>query len=443
MRRFRAILARDNVETDEGWMTRVFPAGCFEWGDGPWPLTTHHDDLLLSGTSLGRIDRIEKLGDLIIGYGIVDDEGDGDAANLRRDLIRQIDEQMINAISVEAAGVDVEETCTETDDEGFCTAMRVTFTRYRIGAASVVTIPAIEGTLIELDPVEITAQDEAIAAAAAAAAWHADWFDDPQLSEWTKLTVTDDGRVFGHVAGATCHASMPECRLAWRSQTGYHYAHQCGPLDLDDGSELMVAPLATAGGHYPVRGVDPATGQRYAVQREEAQAHYDDPSTCAAYVRFGDDEHGIWMAGQLAPWATSQQVHILRVHPPSGDWRPVLDPASGRVAHPRELIGACSVNIAGFPSREVAYTAAADGTLEPEAMVAAATPPARLDVNHGSCGCGGTCPTCAAAAAPPVSVMQTFVSGDDGRLDRIERDLELLLGYFEPDIRARLLERIA
>lgn len=89
---------------------------------------------------------------LIIAEGVLDDGGQGVDADRRRDLIRQIELGNFNAVSVEAAGVDVAEDCLAMDDDGACQQWRMTFSRYRLGAASVVTIPAIEGTLIELDP---------------------------------------------------------------------------------------------------------------------------------------------------------------------------------------------------------------------------------------------------------------------------------------------------
>ena len=89
---------------------------------------------------------------LIVARGVLDDGGEGTDAERRQDLIRQIELGNINAFSVEAAGLDVAEDCASSDAEGFCEKFRLTFSRYVIGAASVVTIPAIEGTLIELDP---------------------------------------------------------------------------------------------------------------------------------------------------------------------------------------------------------------------------------------------------------------------------------------------------
>lgn len=378
MRPFRAIIAKENVETDEGWLTRVFPAGCFEWGDGPWPMTVHHEDLLLDGTVLGRIDSIERLDTLILGRGVLDDEGVGAAADLRRDIIRQIDQKMINAISVEPCGLDVEETCTEEDADGWCTATRLTFTRYELGAASVVTIPAIEGTLIELDPVAAgPAPMEADAAAASAAAetdvipaeWLLEPADLPDIDAADGRSPHIDGRrVFGYLCSwEDCYSPIVDrCQTPWRSEAGYAYAYHCGPFPIDDGTVRRLAPLAVQGGHYPTQGIDPATGERYARQWQAAQAHYDDPTSTAAYVAVGENEHGLWYSGALRQGVTDAQVALLRRHQLSGDYRKPGGPASAY-----ELIGMCSVNFPGFIRQVAMVAAATPGEYDGEAAIIA------------------------------------------------------------------------
>lgn len=419
MRTFRAILARESVETDEGWLTRVFPSGCFQWGEGPWPITVHHDDGAIEGTVLGQAQRIERLGDLIIGYGFLDDEGIGSSADLRRDIVRQIDLGLFNSISVEPAGLDVTEECTETDEDGWCTALRVTFERYEIGVASVVTIPAIEGTLIELDPAEpaaVVAATEADTAAASAApsAPPRDWFDDPQLSALTRIpTVTPEGRVYGHLEGwQDCHVSFPSyCQTPWRSACGYGYFHVC-ETTLADGSTLAVGPLAAVGGHYP-------SDEAHARQWQNAQAHYDDPTTCVAYVRVGEDEHGKWFAGALRPGVSAEQVAVFRSHRLSTDHR--------RIGGHMELVGANSVNVPGFVS-QMALVASAGGVLEPVAAITAA--PFRAPV----CECGGTCGHCTTASAASDDV--------EARLAAAEATIAVLTDVLGPQVRQELRGRL-
>lgn len=379
MRNFRAILAQDGTETAEGWMTRVFPSGCFEWRDLPLPMrfTPQDEGGHYGAVVIGRIDTIAMDGNLVVATGILDDEGEGDAADLRRDVIRQIDEKIVNGISVDPGAVDVQEEseCTATDEDGFCTesSYRLTFVRYQIAAATVVPVPALEGTLIELDPAEpapAPAAADAVAASAAAAldaipaAWLAEPADLPAINgpDGRVPQITDDGRVFGYLAAwSDCHVAFTDrCQTPWRSQSNYEFALHCGPFDVDDGSRRRLAPLAVQGGHYPTQGVDPSTGERYAKQWQLAAAHYDDPRSCAAYVTVGENEHGIWYSGALRQGVTDEQIALLRRHQLSGDWRT----PSGNM----ELVGMCSVNFPGFV-RQVALTASADGSFEVEAAV--------------------------------------------------------------------------
>lgn len=368
-RPYRAVLARQNYETQEGDLIRVFPAGCFEWRDLPLPLTWDHSDFML-----GRIDTIAMEGDDVVAYGILDDEGTGEDADRRRDLVRQIGDRMVTGVSVEPGAVEYEEeiVCIQEDDAGFCEAAqyRLTFTLYRIGAASVVTVPGIDGALIELDPpaqgmpaqpaAPVPAAADAVAASAVAtadvipAAWLVEPADLPDIEadDGRIPHILESGRVFGYLASwQDCLISVPDrCQTPWHSATDYEFALHCGPFQLDDGSRRQLAPLAVQGGHYPVQGVDGSTGERYARQWRQAQAHYDDPNNCAAYVNVGENEHGIWFAGALRHGVTPEHVAMLRRHQLSGDWR--------RPNGQMELLGMCSVNFPGF-IRRVAYTASA------------------------------------------------------------------------------------
>lgn len=386
MRTFRAILAQDDTETEEGWMVRVFPAGCFDWRDLPLTLTANHDEEF----RIGRIDSIAMEGNLVVGTGILDDEGEGEDADRRRDLIRHIEMGIINGVSVEAGGLDVteEDVCIATDDDGFCTESqyRVVFLRYTIGAASVVTVQALEGTLIELDPVAPAetptppAEADAVAASAAAAldsipaAWLAEPADLPDIDGPDgRVPQIDGARVFGYLASWNdCHIAFSDrCQTPWRSEAGYEFALHCGPFEVDDGTRRRLAPLAVQGGHYPTQGVDPATGERYARQWQMAQAHYDDPTSCAAYVMVGENEHGLWFSGALRQGVTDEQVSLLRRHQLSGDWRRPTGTSM-------ELVGMCSVNFPGFV-RQVAMTASADGTMNADAAVIGGTRLARTE----------------------------------------------------------------
>jgi hypothetical protein len=181
----------------------------------------------------------------------------------------------------------------------------------------------------------------ALMAGAAPVAPPKDWFADPKLTGPTPLHIGDDGRVYGHVAvWDTCHVGIGDsCVKPPKSLTSYAYFHT-GEVKTDDGSRTAVGRLTDGGGHAA-----PNLGFRAAAD------HYDRTSATGAYVRAGEDEHGIWVAGMLAPDADESAVFKMRAAPLSGDWR--------RVGGNLEMVAALHVNTAGFPIPR-AMTAGAD-----------------------------------------------------------------------------------
>ena len=157
------------------------------------------------------------------------------------------------------------------------------------------------------------------------------WFKDPNLLGPSPLTVTEDGRVFGHVATwETCHiAYSGKCITPPRSQTDY--SHFCtGSVLTEEGETVRAGVLTIGTGHADAK-----------LSAQAAAAHYDDTGTAAALVEAGEDQWGIWVAGAVAPWASEEQIAQLRAAPLSGDWRQVR----GNL----EMVAALGVNVGGFP----------------------------------------------------------------------------------------------
>jgi hypothetical protein len=183
----------------------------------------------------------------------------------------------------------------------------------------------------------------------------ADWFEEPGLTEPTPLTVTDDGRVFGHVAAwGTCHIGIPQRCQEPPEGTDYSL-YETGLLRCSEGNDVRVGRLTMDTGHAPLHLDAPA-----------AASHYDNTGTVVAYVTVGEDEHGIWMAGTLRPDLPASTVRALRAAGGvSGDWRPV----NGR----HEMVGVLVVNVPGFPipRPQAVVVASADGGEEYGAIVAA------------------------------------------------------------------------
>lgn len=175
--------------------------------------------------------------------------------------------------------------------------------------------------------------DVALVAAGAAApiAAPAAWFDRPALTGPTPMTITDDGRVFGHAAlFDSCHIGFAgRCVPAPK---GVDY----GPFHLKayrtaDGGDLAVGPLVMGTDHA---STSPSTSVA------AAMAHYANNGKNVAYVRVGEDEYGVWVAGVLDPGLSEVDVVRVRAMTLSGDWRTM----GGRTA----FIAALAVNVPGF-----------------------------------------------------------------------------------------------
>lgn len=218
---------------------------------------------------------------------------------------------------------------------GSADEVRVT-TDGRVRAGTIVGIPAFIGafiTLTDATPAPAVDMPAALAASAAPAAPPAAWFAAPDLGEVTPLTVSNTGRVFGHLAAwGTCHTSHTapgQCVTAPHSATGYSYFHT-GAIVTDAGTEVAVGHLTLNTRH---------AGDR--LSAVAAAAHYEDTGAVVADVVAGEDTHGIYVAGAIRPTATDQQVRELRSSPLSGDWR--------RLNGNLELVAALGVNVPGFP----------------------------------------------------------------------------------------------
>lgn len=214
------------------------------------------------------------------------------------------------------------------DDDGM-----IVITRARIAGATLVQIPAFASVSIEMDDVnsEDGLYDVVVASASPAPALPPlEWFARPDLDRLTPLTVSDSGRVFGHLAGRdTCHVGLPGCVTPPMGYSSYEHFHVAAQAT-QEGVTLPVGTLVAGPRH-----ADPT------LAFQAAQQHYDDPAARVAKVMVGEDEYGIWAAGWLLPEARPEAVEIFKSSPVSGDWRWI----GGRL----ELIAVCSVNTPGFP----------------------------------------------------------------------------------------------
>lgn len=168
---------------------------------------------------------------------------------------------------------------------------------------------------------------------AGAVVYERDDFFMPEADELTALTVTDDGRVFGHLAQAdSCHIGFADvCVSPPTSACDYAYFHQ-GEISTTDGA-LAVGKLTLGTGHAGLRA-----GARAAAE------HYDNTGSAVAIVRCSDGLWGPWLSGRILPGVDDDRIAELRRSGVSGDWRAVQ-----RNSNQLELVAVLAVNVPGFP----------------------------------------------------------------------------------------------
>lgn len=167
------------------------------------------------------------------------------------------------------------------------------------------------------------------------------WFEDPGLIEPSPIVVTEEGRVFGHLAAwGTCHIGMAGVCVTPPHST-HDYAYFAKGITETDGGPVFTGVITMDTGH-----ADVAEGHTAAV------AHYDNTGLAFADVAVGEDAHGIWVAGAVRPDTPEEKIVALRsAGALSGDWREI----GGNL----ELVAALAVNVPGFPIPRTALAASA------------------------------------------------------------------------------------
>jgi 2'-5' RNA ligase len=373
-----AILCVEGEQTEDG---RLLDPGSITWRDTPLPLgamfeTPHSYDV--AAPIAGRIDRIwrdEQNPMLIRGEGIfnTDEAGCKAVELIGNESLRGISvDLMVKAYELRPAeppvatdsipddgdgDEDIGEVMVEIDN----TIMAVT--DGVIGGATVCPVQAIANATISITAsaggmITVAEPESALTAAASPPCPPLEWFQTSEPPGLMPLTVTDDGRVFGHLASFdSCHTAFADaCIRPPRSASNYGYFH-VGELEVADGGKvavgkLMIARPGRSGKHAPLNA-----------SRAEASRHYDDHTAVGAYIRVVDGRYGPWAAGVVRAGLDEDSLAQLRANPPSGDWR--------RVNGSMELIAALSVPVPGFPvpRAEAALVASAE-SVEVDALIA-------------------------------------------------------------------------
>lgn len=320
---FVMLIAEEGVPTVDG---REFAAGSIEWREPPLSLMfiRSNDPTGRGGhkssEAVGTIAEVWREDDPETGFGKIYGKGFFATDEFGDEARKLIAEGVISGVSADVGGAVVEEL--EATDTG----LRKIIRSGTIVAVTALPIPAFNDTKIS-----VVSEDPIVASASERWAPKSEWFDNPNLKEPTPITVTADGRVYGHAAlWGTCHVGYRDrCVTPPRSKHQYAYFNT-GNVLTADGKTVTVGRLTAGIGHASIE-----LGAQAAVQ------HYDHSNWQAAYVHAGEDEHGVYIAGTISPNATVDQIAQLRASAVSGDWRAI----NGGL----ELVGVLAVNTPGFP----------------------------------------------------------------------------------------------
>ena len=343
----------EELESGDG---RIFEKDSIQIRDLPLPLLWQiktgqgHDGSVV----VGQITHMEKTE-----QGIGNAYGMFDSGEFGKEAERLVRHGFIRGVSADMDKFEAEEpeipelTEDGEDDSKKMGSGRINITSARVMAVTIVPKPAFQECFIQLIEEDTEAQEGEVvpdgvyvegvspldASALVACGMVADaipveptkeWFQNPELKKATPLTITDEGRVFGHIAAWNVdHIGMSFGTKPPRSRSKYAYFHT-GTIHTAEGDTVPVGQLTLAGGHAGLEA-DAAA----------AAKHYDDTASAFADVHAGEDAYGIWVAGALRPGTTPEQIRAARASAPSGDWRPI----KGSL----ELVAVCQVNVPGFP----------------------------------------------------------------------------------------------
>jgi hypothetical protein len=341
----------EEVESGDG---RKFKKGAISFRELPLPLmwqvktSSGHDGSVV----VGRIDHMERTED-----GIGNAYGYFDSGANAKEVVRLIKNNFIKGISADMDQFEATEhknEASDTDEDSKSLGKdKIVINKARVMGITIVPKPAFQECKIYLEEDTMINQEEpmisdgvyaedvdpnyadslvacGIIASSVPLNPPKEWFEDPKLDKATPLTITDDGRVFGHIAAWNVdHIGMSRGVKPPRSRSNYAYFHT-GAVRTETGEDVAVGNLTLAGGHASLEA-----------SASEAVKHYDDTASAFADVHAGEDSYGIWVAGALRPSISPEQVRAARASAPSGDWRPIRGSL--------ELVAVCQVNVPGFP----------------------------------------------------------------------------------------------
>ena len=198
-------------------------------------------------------------------------------------------------------------------------------------------------------------QTEITASAATMVAF--DDFYHPEADEPTKVIVTADGSVYGHLAlWESCHDGFADrCMRVPRPTDGYASFNKAGVLT--DRGQIETGPIFAFGGHRPSKS---------AATIEDA---YGGIENAWADVRVSEGRFGPWISGRVRPGVSDEVVYAVRASRLSGHW------VNGR------LKAIVSVNAEGFdvPGSGLSMNGGTSFAMDGETMELVASFPGCVD----------------------------------------------------------------
>lgn len=379
------VLAVEGIETGD---KRIIAPEALTWREFPLPLMFQYVNPVAGdghdgATLTARIDNIVRIDDgRIFANGFIDPtmpDGDTQVMAMDKGLIRgvSVDLDMVRQIEVEGPDGEMRTIITSARIAGatvcpFQAFMEASITLDAelmqlleeegavaasgefVGARARINLPvdAIETLLLEVE--------EALVAAAAPSNVielasqspipidpPAEWFAQMQVNELTPLTVTANGRVFGHVAAwGTCHISFANrCQPVPRSSSNYS-KFRCGSVLTAEGTTIRTGPIVMDTIHPDLRW-----------KASDAMRFYADTGAAVCDVVPYEDQFGIFVAGAVRPTVKPAQLRAFRGSDISPDWRNID-------GNPHECCAMLAVNNSGF-KLPVALAASAGLFIEP------------------------------------------------------------------------------
>jgi hypothetical protein len=371
-RGWHGVLAVEGLETGDG---REFAPDSLEWANPPLPLMWQRQSEPQHNRSVvvGRIDRVERRGAEILGWGVID-LGSEDGA----EVARQMGLDVAGGVSVDVDSVkDADVELIYGDDPGQEDVGRdddvvmlfgpppekVLFHRGRVRGATLVALPAFVEARLRLmsdtetdemlaaladESIDMPEPDAGLVASGGPLYPPSRWFSNPGLDGPTPWTVDDEGRVWGHLAlWNSCHTSFADrCVTPPRERDFPFFMKR--EIETDDGKMVGVGQITMGTGHAGL-GLD----------SRPAAEHYDNTGSALVDCAVGTDKWGIWVAGALRPQVEGAKLRELRAASLSGDWR--------RIGGKLRLVAVLAVNVPGYP---IPLTRARFAAEEPISMVA-------------------------------------------------------------------------